>query len=104
MNYKELTKGLTVRQFNEIAENWYTRLNNLKQWLVANRSHPKYTKCIKLIGEMITRMGVIAHFYMQVNRPIPKVNFKKGTAIIGEVGAEVIINKRTTSVSNLPAS
>lgn len=79
MNYRVLFKGLTVKQFNEIAENWYARLNSLKDYYTLN---PNNEKVLPLISEMVARMTIISQLYIQINRPAPpKKEFMKGGVV-----------------------
>ncbi len=68
MNYKKLLTGLTVEQFDALAENWYARLNRLKE-----HHHKVPTlQCMLLIMEMGARLIFISHFYIKVHTPRPK--------------------------------
>jgi len=76
MDFKRLLAGLTVRQFNDIAENWYARLNNLKAFYL---DHPENKKVTALIDEMINRMVVVSSIYIRLNPPpVPKKKYREG--------------------------
>ena len=90
MKYKELLDGLTIQQFNEIAENWYSRLNKLKAYFV---EHQDSIKAQSLILQMIARMEVISFFYIRLNAPSvpPKSKFKSGCVMVEEPKGEVLL-------------
>jgi hypothetical protein len=76
MDYKKLFSELTVAQFNEVAENWYARLNKLKDYYYNNHSN---IKAAMLVTEMINRMGIVSFLYIQLNKPAPpKKEFESG--------------------------
>jgi hypothetical protein len=76
MDYILLFKGITVQQMFDIAENWYVRLNRLKQYRIKN---PNSMKALLLTEEMTKRMSVIGSLYIEVQKAlsIPRPKFKK---------------------------
>lgn len=82
MDYIALFNGKTKKQFWEISENWYARLNRLKQAYTSDfqlRMKPgKSLQLVYLIEEMIERMEVVGQMAVQINRPKPPKNFIPG--------------------------
>ena len=91
MDYKKLLEGITINQFNDIAENWYARLNRLKEYYFLNQQDSFQVE--NMIIEMIARMEVISFFYIRLNQSPapPKTNYKNGAAIVSEQKPEGII-------------
>lgn len=83
MNYKELLTGITNNQFEDICENWYARLNKLKQYRQDN--HKVFHKDIQvnlLIDEMLERMSILTPIYIKYRQSlIPQPNFPLGGVV-----------------------
>jgi hypothetical protein len=77
MDYIALFNGKTKKQFWEISENWYARLNRLKQAYIDRRYFEprKSLQLTWLIEEMIQRMEVVGQMAIQINMPEPPKNF-----------------------------
>lgn len=72
MNWLMFLKDMNFKQLNDVAENWYARLNRLKQLDYKNE---RVSYLIKIMQE---RMIAITQIYISINQPsIPK--FKKGS-------------------------
>lgn len=92
MNYKKLCTGLTIEQFNDIAENWYARLNNLKEYCQKN---PQSIKGNQLVLIMIERMLKVSQIYLRINASTYQPKFPKGgIATVGESGNEIILKNK----------
>lgn len=114
MDYKKLLANYNTRErFNElVAENWYARLNRLKEARVnfADIAHDKREpvahtvnrlyRLDKIIFTMAERMMTVAQIYQKVNMPLPRTpSFSKGgVCIVGEQGPEVMVNKHGVEI------
>lgn len=86
MNFKKLLKNKSRKDLDEIAQNWYSRLNRLKEVIVLDPRHPKHAKAIDLTAEMIIRMMQISQIYTLVMMPRRPKNFKEGGTKISSSG------------------
>ena len=85
MNWEKLFSGITNRQFEELAENWYLRTKTLQvtfeQCVDLDR---KKERLRKLYLEMLSRMVVITKIYTayRINQtPVPNKTFDPGGVI-----------------------
>ncbi len=95
MDYKKVFAGLTVGQFNDIVENWYARLNSLKDYYVDN---PESQKSKILIQEMIERMIVVSELYLKVNQPPPPKHIFKRSGVVVESNQPIEFIKKGEAI------
>lgn len=84
MDYKKTFGSLSINDFKQLAENWYLRLYNLKEYSVNN---PENLKVKRLIAEMIERMLNVSRLYIKISQPIPRfknATFPGGQALVGD--------------------
>ena len=77
MDYDLLLSGMTVRQFESLADNWYIRVKKLQSFAYEYNS----AKAERLSHEMIIRLLVIqtTYFRMMVKLSTPRPKFRKGS-------------------------
>jgi hypothetical protein len=78
------------QSLDDIAENWYARLNRLKaRHQQGNLSYNKEVQIIRLIGTMIDRMMMITPIFVRAKQIIrkPGSSFLAGGIVINEASA-----------------
>ncbi len=78
MDFQKLLQGKSVNEIELICENWYQRLNRLKDKYGQPLVGIDNKKAEYIIIEMMQRMIALSHIYAQLQIPqLP--NYKKGT-------------------------
>lgn len=72
-----------------VAENWYSRLNNLKQWLYNNPGHIKRDKACDLVATLAVRLIAFADLYRRYSMPKSTPQYPSG-GIVSESGPEYV--------------
>lgn len=94
MKFKLLIEGKTLTEIEAIGENWYARLNRLKEKYGQPFDGIENAKARKLIFELIRRTRVLLTYIVTASQPVPKYPEggypNSGVAIIGENDAEIL--------------
>lgn len=78
MDFRELLKGKTVNDLENILENWYARLNRLKDKYGEPINGIENEKARKLIFSLINRLSFGSQLFIRASAPKP--NFPHGAS------------------------
>lgn len=104
MDYKKLLQDKTIQQVEDIADNWYCRLNRLKNKYGSPFGGIENRKAEKLIFELIRRVRVMGVAITAAMQTVPKYpeggTPYGGIAIVGETGRELFVTPPHKNIIN----
>ncbi len=72
MDFRKILEGKKYSEFEAIGENWYSRLNKLKDKYGEPINGIENKKAEKIIYELISRLSIYAQLYARAMQPKPR--------------------------------